>query len=189
MSKSQRSLRREDEAGAPVFSAEDVRHRERVAELTRLHGAFLTGLAHQLCRGQLDPEDLVQDVFEKTMQGAHAIPAGANERAWLARVLRNVFIDRLRRISARREQPIEEDHEMTGESDAWWAALTTEAIREQLAKLPADQRVTFERFAFEGKSYDEIAAELAIAKGTVGTRILRARLRLRELLTAERGDG
>jgi RNA polymerase sigma-70 factor (ECF subfamily) len=49
--------------------------------------------------------------------------------------------------------------------------------------------MTFELFAFEGRSYDDIAAALGIAKATVGTRILRARQKLRELLTMERGDG
>ena len=37
-------------------------------------------------------------------------------------------------------------------------------------------------FAFDGKSYDEIAVAQGIAKATVGTRILSARLRIREIL-------
>jgi RNA polymerase sigma-70 factor (ECF subfamily) len=157
-------------------------------ELTRRHREFLRGLAGRLCRHQLDPDDLVQDVLEKTMM--NAIPEGANERAWLARVMHNLFVDRLRRVAARREQAIEHhvDPVAPVDSDAWWSALTEDAVRAQVAKLPSEQRITFERFAFEGKTYDEIAEELQIAKATVGTRILRARLKIRELLIAEHGD-
>jgi RNA polymerase sigma-70 factor, ECF subfamily len=162
----------------------------RAEELRRDHGEYLRGLARRLCRTTLDPDDLVQDVFEKTVRSPSAIPAGANERAWLSRVMHNLFIDRLRRKHARREQPIVTEV-MAGDAEEhpWWESLTADDVRAQVAKLPDDQRATFELFAFEGKSYDEIAAELRIAKGTVGSRILRARTRLKELLTKERADG
>ncbi|MEO6771963.1 MAG: RNA polymerase sigma factor [Kofleriaceae bacterium] len=156
--------------------------------MTRAHGTYLRGLAHRLCRSQLDPDDLVQDLFEKTL--LTPVPDGANARAWLSRVLHNLFIDKLRRAQARREDlvpdpvgPEASDHGL------WWEKLTEAAVRAQLVKLPEEQRVTFELFSFDGKSYDEIAATLGIAKTTVGTRILRTRQKLRELLTTERGDG
>jgi RNA polymerase sigma-70 factor (ECF subfamily) len=43
-------------------------------------------------------------------------------------------------------------------------------------------------FAFDGKSYLEIAESQGIQKATVGTRILRARQRIRELLQKEHRD-
>ncbi len=181
-------LVREDEAEASVSSLEDARRRRELAELTQAHGGYLRGLARKLCRTQLDPDDLVQDVLEKTLRSP--VPDGANARAWLSRVMHNLFIDRLRRQHARREDLVAEPVEITvTESRVWWDSLTEDAVRAQLASLPADQRATFELFAFDGNSYDEIAAKLGIAKATVGTRILRARQRLRELLTKERGDG
>lgn len=140
-----------------------------------------------MCRSQLDPDDLVQDVLEKTL--VTPVPDGANARAWLSRVLQNLFIDKLRRIHARREDLVAEPIDPAPpEASVWWETLSMEAVRAQVANLPEEQRVTFELFTFDGKSYDEIAAALGIAKTTVGTRILRARQRLRELLTRERGD-
>jgi RNA polymerase sigma-70 factor (ECF subfamily) len=179
---------REEAGSASVESLDDVRRRQKLAELTRLHRTYLEGLARRMCRNQLDPDDLVQDVFEKTMRSVQTIPPGANERAWLSRVLHNLFIDKLRRRNARREDPLDEPVEPPTEERAWWHALSVEQIRATLARLPDEQRTTFELFAFEGRSYDEIAAAQGIAKATVGTRILRARQKLRELLTRERGD-
>jgi RNA polymerase sigma-70 factor (ECF subfamily) len=180
---------REEASSASVESLDDARRRQKLAELTRRNRSYLEALARRLCRNQLDPDDLVQDVFEKTMRSVPPIPDGANERAWLSRVLHNLFIDKLRRRNARREDPLDEPIELPVEDRAWWHTLTVDEIRATLARLPEEQRMTFELFAFEGRSYDDIAATLGIAKATVGTRILRARQKLRELLTMERGDG
>lgn len=161
--------------------------RRRIGELMRAHGAYLHGLARRLCRHQLDAEDLVQDVLVKLVQSPHAIPDGANERAWLSRVVHNQFIDRVRRRAVRAEASIaDEPPAVPPEEHAWWEGLTADDVRAQLVHLPAALRQTFELFAFEHRSYDDIAAQLAIAKATVGTRILRARTRLRELLAHER---
>jgi RNA polymerase sigma-70 factor, ECF subfamily len=144
----------------------------------------LTQMARRLCRSNIDPDDLVQDVLEKTLRSP--VPEGANVRAWLSRVMRNLFIDKLRRDRSRREDLTAEPTAAspTDEPPAWWELLSEEEVRAVLARVPADQRITFELFAFEGKSYDEIAATLDIAKATVGTRILRTRQRLRSLLGA-----
>jgi RNA polymerase sigma-70 factor (ECF subfamily) len=174
---------------ASVNSLDDARRRQRITELSRLHRAYLEALARKLCRGLLEPDDLVQDLFEKTMRTVERIPEGVNERAWLSRVLHNLFIDKLRRRTARREEPLDQPPEPEVEETTWWHRVTAEDIRAMLVQLPDEQRVTFELFAFEGRTYEDIAAALGIAKATVGTRILRARLRLRELLTKERRDG
>jgi len=185
------SVPREDPALASVESLDDARRRRLLDDLTRQHRPYLEGLARRLCRNQLDPDDLVQDLFEKTLRAEAPIPTGVNERAWLSRVLHNLFIDKLRRRAARREDPIEEVGlaEPPRDELVWWQTLTADEIRATLARLPEEQRMTFELFAFDGRSYDQIAATLGIAKATVGTRILRARQRLREILTLERGDG
>lgn len=185
---SQRPLLREDPALASVSSLNEARNRKQLDHLTREHGAYLRGLARKLCRSQLDPEDLVQDVLEKTLRSP--IPPGANDRAWLARVMHNLFIDKIRRRQARREDLTDSVEEVGAPADdrLWWETITEDEVRAQVARLPEEQRATFELFAFAGASYDEIAARLKIAKATVGTRILRARQKIREQLTKERGD-
>lgn len=180
---------REGEPSASVSSIEDTRRRRHVERLTLHHGDFLRSLARKLCRSQLDPDDLVQDVLEKMLRTP--IPPVANERAWLARVTHNLFIDRLRRLSSRREDLTDEAHVAPlpeHEEPRWWEQLTKEEILAALHRLPMEQRTAFELFAFDGKSYDEISSSLGVAKATVGTRILRARQKLRAHFTSERGD-
>jgi RNA polymerase sigma-70 factor (ECF subfamily) len=175
-------------APAEITSLDEVRKRKRIEDLTREHGDYVRALARQLCRSQLDPDDLVQDLYERVMRSE--MPAGANQRAWISRIMQNLFIDKLRRRAARPEHHVEvEVAAPPREERAWWEMLSEHDVRAKLSQLPEDQRVTFELFAFAGKSYDEIAATLKIAKNTVGTRILRARTRLRELFMTEVRDG
>jgi RNA polymerase sigma-70 factor, ECF subfamily len=157
--------------------------------LARLHHDFLSALARKLCRGHLDPEDLVQEVLLRTLAHIERLPADVNHRAWMTQVMKNVFTDQLRRTRTRQQAhpddvapPLPDD---LGDAP-WWNGLDSEHVRAAVAELPAELRVAFERFAFGGESYIEIATALGIAKATVGTRVFRARKRLRELLEQRR---
>lgn len=181
---SKRGLLREDSAESSVSIGE----RSAFEDLSRAHGDYLRGLARRLCRTQYDPDDLVQDTFLRTLKSP--IPAGANERAWLSRVMHNLFIDAIRRRGARKEDVLDDVAAPLPDSDeAWWQSLTAGDVRGAVAQLPEEQRIAFTMFAFDGKSYTEIAEAQGIAKATVGTRILRARQRIRELLLEERRRG
>jgi len=180
---------RKDQGSEGVSPIEDARKHRQIEAWSRVHGDYLRNLAQRLCRTHLDPDDLVQDLFAKAL--VTTMPEGANERAWLSRVLHNLFIDKLRRRDARREDLTDDVRELAAAEDnrVWWERLSEEAVRSEVANLPDEQRVTFELFAYRGRSYDQIAAELGIAKATVGTRILRARKRLRDVLTRKDRDG
>jgi RNA polymerase sigma-70 factor (ECF subfamily) len=180
---SKRGLIRED-SSEPSVKPSDA---HAINELSRAHGDYLRGLARRLCRTQYDPDDLVQDTFLRTLKSP--IPAGANERAWLARVMHNLFIDTIRRRGARREEELVDLAAPARDPDEeWWKSLSSEDVRTAVARLPEDQRIVFTMFAFDGKSYLEIAESQGIQKATVGTRILRARQRIRELLQKEHRD-
>ena len=92
--------RREDPSRVSVISLEDVRRQRQLDELFREHSEFLRRLALRLCSRNFDPDDLVQDVLERTVQHFDRLPPHVNHRAWMTRVMRNLFIDRVRRRAA-----------------------------------------------------------------------------------------
>lgn len=149
------------------------------------HRDFLRGLARKLCRSHFDPEDLVQDVLLKTVASFDRLPPDVNHAAWMARVMRNLFIDRVRARSSAPSPVDVDDMPLSApppEECAWWEELSSSDIRTAAAQLPDELRIAFEAFAFRGLSYKAIAAELGVPVATVGTRVLRARRRLRALL-------
>jgi RNA polymerase sigma-70 factor (ECF subfamily) len=158
--------------------------RRTLEELARTHHPFLFALARKLCRGHFDPEDLVQELLVKTLARLDQLPAGVNHRAWMTQVMKHLFIDQLRRARTW-SRPVEPVTDAEPEEAPWWHALDASHVHAAMAKLPEPQRDVFERFAFRGECYDAIAEALGIAKATVGTRILRARVRIKELLEQE----
>jgi RNA polymerase sigma-70 factor, ECF subfamily len=179
-----------DDRGEPSISSIELAARRRQIEaLFRTHEGFLRWLATRLCGSVFDPEDLLQDVLERTVMHFHALSSHSDHRAWMARVMRNLFIDRVRRRAASPPADALDADPPAPVADAreWWEGLDADDIRAKLSELPDEQRAAFELFAFEGCSYKEIAKRLGIPKQmTVGTRILRARRRLKELFLDRR---
>ncbi|MBK7535199.1 MAG: sigma-70 family RNA polymerase sigma factor [Myxococcales bacterium] len=155
-------------------------------EVAAAHLPALRVRAAQMCRSQGDPEDLVQDALLRAFVARDQMRDPQKARGWLLTIVTNTFLDSVRRRRARPGEvaleveppaPVVEDHEA-------WSELGLEDIRAAVDELPDDVQETYRRFALEGKDYAVISAELGIPKATVGTRILRARKRLRELLLA-----
>lgn len=177
------SISRED-AVVPSVEAIDAQARRRLDALAREHAPFLRGLAGKLCRGTFDPEDLVQDVLMTAVANLDRLPPDVNHAAWMARVMQNLFIDRLRSRASQRPIPIDDVVVAAPppEEPAWWERLAREDVAAAVAQLPPELGRAFALFACEGRSYKEIAVALDVPIATVGTRVLRARRRLRALL-------
>ena len=144
-------------------------------------------LARKLSRGQFDPEDLAHEVLERWLRCAPHAPVD-DPRAWVTVVLRRLLVDRLRRRRAAAEVPAEGMALAVVEPEPapWWCDIELGVLRRELRRLPPTLRETFELFSFQARSYQQIACELNIAMGTVGTRISRARALLRRRLSDHR---
>lgn len=154
----------------------------------REHEAALNATALRLCGNATDARDLVQDTLERGLRSLSRYKVGTDGRAWLLTILHNIFIDRCRsrtrerRADVSAEQVEERVAAPEAEAQPSWAAISPEQLREALEKIPEEFRLVYQLHALEGRSYNEIAERLGIPKATVGTRLIRARRRLKELL-------
>lgn len=175
----------------PRLEALDGVSRRRLAELARAHRPALEAVARRLCRGDHEAEDLVQDALERAVRNADKLEDAARARAWLVTVLHNLFIDRCRRTSRRPQHDAldEERHGTTSEpvAAAAWSELGADDLRAAIVALPEEFRRPYEMHALDRASYDDIAAALGIPRNTVGTRLFRARRKLREILSERCG--
>jgi RNA polymerase sigma-70 factor (ECF subfamily) len=165
--------------------------RHRFDQMVATHLPALRIRASQLCRGRGDPDDVVQDALVRAFRARDQMRETERARGWLLSIVTNTFLDSLRRKKARPgEVALEIDPAAPARDDdepAPWADLDVDDVRAAVASLPDDVRDTYRMFALEGRDYVAIAATLGIPKATVGTRILRARKKLRELLVARSG--
>lgn len=178
----------EDERAPPAGLARDGARASISAAFEELQPR-LQALAIKLCGDPSDARDLVQDTFERALVNSHRFVPGSNPRAWLGTILRNLFIDRCRRKQRCSTVDLESDRipSPVPERPPWWAALTREDHDRAVQQLPDPFRETYVLHVVEGLSYKEISAELGLSMNTVGTRIRRARLRLRDILREQAG--
>ena len=176
------------------MSVPERRAHHRLEALARDHQAALLGLAYKLCGQADDARDLVQDTFERALRAEAAGRAPDHERAWLFAVLHNLFIDRCRKRARSPQLAQLEDVEVAArepEPPPSWSALSIDQVRAALDELDPEFRAVYRMHAFDGLGYAEIATRLGVPVSTVGTRIMRARRRLRAILqaraAAERG--
>lgn len=152
------------------------------------HRDVLKGVAMRLCGNAEDANDLLQDTYERVLR-APSRERPDNVRAWLITVMHNLFLDQCRQKRRRPHLvPIEEEPDVPEpepEVEPEWAAISPAQLEAALAKLDDRYREVYELHCLSGVSYDEIARSLNITRTTVGTRLARARQKVRELLRAE----
>lgn len=158
-----------------------------VERLARDHYDQLLAFATRLAGGTSEARDLVQDTFERALRRHDSFVPGTNERAWLFSILHNAFIDHCRRLSARKTVGGEQLEEIPEEAPAeppQWLSISAEELRIAIGRLEPEFREAYRLHELEACSYKEIAERLAIPINTVGTRIARARQKLRALLAS-----
>lgn len=131
-------------------------------------------------------DDLVQTACERAWAARAQFAAGTRLDHWVMRILRNAWLDSLRRQATRGGPmvPIEELQEppSTDGNRTAEAALAFGRLPAALASLPPEQREIVLLVCIEGQTLDEAAACLGIPSGTASSRLSRGRLRLAELL-------
>lgn len=158
------------------------------------HADSLYNLARHLCRDPVEAEDLVQETYVRALAGRRGFTEGTDLRAWLFRILRNAFLERLRRQARAggvpEFDPPEEDQEAEPPADALRGDADLERIRRLVAgdieaalhRLSPDARAIV-LLDVEGFSEREMATALDCPAGTVKSRLSRARGALRALLS------
>ena len=150
------------------------------------HVALLRRVALSLTGQSADAEDLVQDTLVRALRAVERFD-GAHPRAWLLTVLRNTHLNRLRgrRPVLLREGESAEDHGRA--APATEDVVLDAGVEAALSTLSPDHRAVVALVDVDGLSYEQAAAAPGVPRGTVMSRLHRARARLRAHLVAS-GD-
>jgi len=136
-------------------------------------------VALRVCRDRGKAEDLIQETYLQAWRSFHRFEIGTNLRAWLYRILFNVYYDGIRRAKLELA-PIEETIAETIAYDPPTPQrLTEEEVLAALERIPRDFQLRVVLADVEDLSYREIANSLRIPLGTVMSRLHRGRKLLR----------
>jgi RNA polymerase sigma-70 factor (ECF subfamily) len=179
----------EQESTSTVASAGDT----RFAALVEEHAPMVFRTLLRLVGTREGLDDLAQDCFLRLYRALPAFRGEALVSTYLYRIVVNVAQDELRRRH-REERPL---RSLADEAEDWGDRLRhpsrnaeelllerefAEGVEQALGQLSAIQRTVLVLYHQEERTYEQIAAVLAMPVGTIRTHLHRGRARLRELI-------
>src|SRR5208282_1354811 len=170
-------------------------------ELVRPYERRVYAAAFSILRNEADAEDAVQEAMLKAFANIRQFRAEARFSTWLIQITVNEALMRRRRertvvtegIDGHRSGSGDEESEYAPRDFADWREIPSEAlerkeVRQRLAEalgtLDRKYREVFVLRDMEHLNIQETAEALGITVASVKTRLLRARLMLRDLLAA-----
>jgi RNA polymerase sigma factor (sigma-70 family) len=156
------------------------------------HRAELHAHATRVLKDSIKAEEITQDALIKFMLAAPELESDEHALSYLHRTIENLCID-LFRAEGRRPNLVVIDDAQAEVEAAWQtngdhsaaisAAEDAAIIRQALALLSPAERAALVMWEMEGRSTEEIAAELGIKESAVRHTVSRARASLRKVLS------
>jgi len=179
-----------------LFSKKSDKGRKLFERQALEHIDALYGTALRLTGSRDSAEDLVQDTYVRALRFWTKFDPGTNLRAWLFRMMFNLFVNQYRRSKRGRE--ISEGHEQSDlrvqvlpdehlaptstPEEFFFERLFSDDVVEAVSELAPDFKMVVLLADINGFSYKQIADILNIPVGTVMSRLHRGRRMLREKL-------
>jgi RNA polymerase sigma-70 factor (ECF subfamily) len=166
------------------FEAEALQHMEAL---------YRTAL--RMTKNESDAEDLVQEAYVKAYRFWDHFETGSNCRAWLFKIMTNIFINEYR-SKARSPMSVNvdelDDNFLFGQLAAdkttknpeqeLFSRVIDDDVKKAIESLPDDFRLVVVLAFLEGFSYQEIADIMDLQLGTVKSRLHRGRKLLQKAL-------
>ena len=156
------------------------------------HRSELLAHANRVLKDSAKAEEITQDALIKFMLAAPELESNDHALSYLHRTIENLCID-LFRLEGRRPNLVVIDDAQAEVESAWQvdgdhsqaisAAEDAAIIRQALALLSPAERAALVMWEMEGRSTEEIAAELGIKESAVRHTVSRARTSLRRVLS------
>ena len=175
----------------------DAPERAPFEEEALTHADQLYRIALRLSGSPQTAEELVQETYLRALRAWESYRPGTNLAAWLATILRNVYLDEARKQSRRPAVEVLDDEseyflydQLAGETppqthDVVLNRLSGEAILDAIANLPENFREAVVLVDVGDFSYQDAAEILDVPIGTVMSRLHRGRRLLKRALAEQ----
>ena len=158
-------------------------------EIYRRHHKRVYSLCFRMVKNTSAAEDLTQEVFLQLFRKLHTFRGESSFTTWLHRLTVNQVLMHFRKPLVKTEKTTEDGitpiRVVTGtENPRRMSLIDRIALNEAIDQLSPGYRMVFILHDLEGYEHDQIGKMLGCAVGTSKSQLHKARLRLRQLLTA-----
>ncbi len=158
--------------------------KERWAQ-KQLYETYYSKMLGVCLRYANDPDeakDILHEGFIKVFRHLGKYQPGTSLNAWIKRIMVNTCIDYYRKMSRRRTEDMENAaHKISTAPDANSICGEKEILKAVQSLSPA-YRAVFNLYVIEGYSHREIGEQLGITESTSRSNLVKARMKLREIL-------
>ena len=164
---------------------------EAFGEIVNRYGERLFLVVHRIVRDSADAEEVVQETFLKAYRNLEGFNAASALYTWLYRIAVNAAVDHTKKARRRRHLSLDDEDQgleaalpdqghspSEGSEKQELVAL----IQEGIEALPENYRVILRLREYSDLSYEQLGEILELPKGTVESRLFRARMKLKEWL-------
>ena len=143
--------------------------------------------AFVLCRDPDRSHDLVQATCERAISRRHQFRVGTRLDAWTFTILQSIWKNEIRRDSIRRGQGFvaAEEAGLVDREELPDGKIFFAEVLNMVDSLPEAQKSAIYLVYVEGLSYEEAAQALEIPTGTLTSRLVRARLRIADMVRSD----
>ena len=147
------------------------------------HYRLLYRVAYHLTGNAQDAEDLLQDLYLKLWQKRDDLPDETINDAYLATMMRNLFVDqrRLKHVDASAELKNEDgppdERSLDRQTDAKDEVQQMEGL---ISELPERDGKIIRMHMVEDRSYEEIERETGLSQGNIRIIVMRTKKKLKQ---------
>lgn len=149
------------------------------------HYSKMMGICMRYSNNREDAKDILHEGFIKVYKNLKKYKPGTSLNAWIKRIMVNTAIDFYRKSTRRRTENIENAQlKLSSDVDAVSQCAERE-ILSAVQQLSPVYRTVFNMYVIEGYPHKEIAKHLGITESTSRSNLLKARMKLQQLLATK----
>ena len=149
------------------------------------YGDAVFHVAYSYCKNRSDSEDVVQNTFLKLFQNKGTFSDEEHLKRWLLRVAINEAKNYCTSFWKKRVIPLEESEKIP---DVQFHDSANQRLYDAVMNLGEKYRVVVHLYYYEGYSIKEISEITKVKVTTIQTRLMRARMELKNVLKEDFSD-
>lgn len=159
--------------------------RERWAQkvLYEEYYSRMMGVCLRYANHEEEALDILHEGFIKVFRHIEKYQPGTSLSAWIRRIMVNTSIDYYRKNARRRTEGMEEAYDISTNDPDAISQCTEQEILEAIQELTPSYRAVFNLYVIEGYAHKEIAELLDITESTSRSNLVKARLKLKAILS------